>query len=226
MSGNGDQLVADYLRRLASAASGLPDDRRNELLEEISAHIAEARASADLGDAGIRDVLDRLGDPAAIVMAAGPVAASPGQRPASDRAGAFEIVAVLFLLVGGLVFPLVGWVVGVVLLWASSRWQTKDKVLGTLIWPGGLLAPLVVFFLASMPISAQVCTAGGSSNGQTFSNCTGPAIAPWFAITIFSGALAAAIAGPILMAIRLLRQARRAPVPAGDGGQPVTYAPA
>ena len=42
---NDDQLVADYLRRLTSAASALPADRRTELVEEITAHIAEARAA-------------------------------------------------------------------------------------------------------------------------------------------------------------------------------------
>lgn len=229
MSGDVDQLVADYLRRLASAASGLPEDRRSELLQEISVHIAEARASttdADLDEAGMRDVLDRLGDPVDIVLATG-VPDYSGSRPGSGRAGTFEIVAILFLLLGGLVFPLLGWIVGVVLVWSSSRWQTKDKVLGTLIWPGGLLAPLAVIFfaLAFATVPTQVCSASGR-HGQVYSTCTGPAIAPWLGITIVSLALIAAIAGPILMAIRLLRLARRGTVQAGDGRQPVTYAPA
>ena len=42
---NDDRLVADYLRRLTSAASALPADRRTELIEEITAHIAEARTA-------------------------------------------------------------------------------------------------------------------------------------------------------------------------------------
>jgi uncharacterized membrane protein len=48
VSDNVDQLAADYLRRLEVATSGLPADRRPELIEEIAAHIAEAQAMDDL----------------------------------------------------------------------------------------------------------------------------------------------------------------------------------
>ncbi len=68
-----DQLVADYLRRLTAAASALPADRRAELIEEITAHIAEARAagSTSPGDSpSVPDILERLGDPAQIAQAA------------------------------------------------------------------------------------------------------------------------------------------------------------
>lgn len=37
--------------------------------------------------------------------------------------------------------PLVGWVAGVVLLWASPRWRWGDKLVGAAVWPGGLLIP-------------------------------------------------------------------------------------
>ena len=65
-----DQLVADYLNRLAAAASRLPADRRAELFEEISLHIAEAR----------------------IVLAAG--AAAPTAGNAARTAGAAAPTAV------------------------------------------------------------------------------------------------------------------------------------
>jgi hypothetical protein len=68
-----DQLVADYLRRLTAAASALPADRRAELIEEITAHIAEARTAGSVGLDGppsVPDILKRLGDPAYIVQAA------------------------------------------------------------------------------------------------------------------------------------------------------------
>ncbi len=81
-----DQLVADYLRRLTAAASALPADRRAELTEEITAHIAEARAGgpADLGrPPSVPDILERLGDPAHIVQAA--AEPFPGGQPESGR---------------------------------------------------------------------------------------------------------------------------------------------
>ena len=77
-----DQLVADYLRRLTAAASALPVDRRAELIEEITAHIAEARTAGALGLDGPTSVpvlLERLGDPAHIVQAA--AEPFPGGQP-------------------------------------------------------------------------------------------------------------------------------------------------
>ncbi len=81
-----DQLVADYLRRLTTAASALPADRQAELIEEITAHITEARAAgpANLdGRPSVPDILERLGDPARIVQAA--AEPFPGGPPESRR---------------------------------------------------------------------------------------------------------------------------------------------
>ena len=52
-----DQLAADYLKRLRRAARTMPRARRRELLDEISAHIAEARAA---GGVPLQRVLDDL----------------------------------------------------------------------------------------------------------------------------------------------------------------------
>ncbi len=52
------------------------------------------------------------------------VAAAAGARPpVADpaRVGTMEIVTVILLLIGGIVIPVIGWVAGVVLLWASPR---------------------------------------------------------------------------------------------------------
>jgi hypothetical protein len=86
-----DQLVARYLQRLRSAASGLPADRRAELIEEITAHNAEARAAGPASPGGspsVPDILEQLGDPAQIAAAAadpslGDLPAGP--YPASGR---------------------------------------------------------------------------------------------------------------------------------------------
>src|SRR6266487_3085640 len=71
-----DQLVARYLARLQAALGDLPAARREELLEQVSEHIATARAElgAQAGEAEIRLLLERLGEPAVI-------AAEAGQRP-------------------------------------------------------------------------------------------------------------------------------------------------
>jgi hypothetical protein len=243
MSTDDDQLVEDYLRELHIVAQGLPADRRDELVEEITAHIAEARQS-DGSPLAVRNILDRLGDPADIVQAAadtppgspawsgapGSGAGHPAGQPAAQpgRAGALELAAVLFLLLGGIVIPVLGWFIGVVLLWMSPRWTAKDKLLGTLVWPGGLLAPalLVVAGAAAglLATSATICTSSdpvaaplGSSQGtvaQTATHCTtsgGIGLPPWLVITLGLILLILAVAGPIWTASRLLRRARQSP---------------
>jgi hypothetical protein len=52
--------------------------------------------------------------------------------------GAVSRWALVLLTLGSLV-SWVGWVGGVLLLWASDRWTRRDKLLGTLVLPGGLL---------------------------------------------------------------------------------------
>lgn len=230
MSANDDdRLVADYLQQLSTAASAMPANRRTELIDEIASHIAEARA-AEPGASGdslrVRNILERLGDPADIVRAAAEPAESGGSSGAGRDPGALEICAVLFLLIGGVVIPVLGWIVGVILLWISPRWRRREKLLGTLVWPGGLLAPVLVLLaggLALIPASETACTGGGTevsitTTGQRIvhhfpPSCTGTGagLPAWLGITIAVIVMAAAIAGPIFTAARLLRRVERPP---------------
>lgn len=88
-----DQLVADYLRQLTAAASTLPADRRADLIDEITAHITEARAAGSASPAGspsVPDILEQLGDPAQIARAAAEPAFGElpaGAQAASGRSG-------------------------------------------------------------------------------------------------------------------------------------------
>jgi len=207
MNSTDDRLVADYLNRLAAAATLLPSEGRDELIEAISAHIAEARAGQpDPGRAappGVAEVLDRLGSPEEIVRAAAgylgadrgvfaqaePAGAGPGATMPPRRApgpGAFAIATVLLLLLGGLLIG-VGWIAGAILLWTSPRWPTRDKLVATLVWPGGLAAVLALpRFGSSLP--------------------------PVLILAL----LLIGVVGPIAVAIRLLRHARRAPARPAD----------
>lgn len=216
-----DALVSDYLSRLEAAASGLPADRRAELIEEISAHIAEAMAQSSASIAGsgadLLDLLGRLGDPQDIARAAadapvlvpeqatmrhaglsasgtvlppvagpprasltaeadpataewdGPAIASTSMAgpagastagatagitsPGRTGLGALEVVAVVLSIGSVVVLPVlpalavVGWLVGIVLLWYSPRWQTSDKILGTLVWPVGIGLAILLRYL-------------------------------------------------------------------------------
>ena len=59
-----DELIDGYLARLRVAAMDLSPSVREELIEDMRAHIAEARAhEPEETDATILNILDRLGDP-------------------------------------------------------------------------------------------------------------------------------------------------------------------
>src|SRR5262245_2085154 len=190
MSTSADRLVDDYLDRLEGELVDFPSSRRRELVQEISEHIAEARAQLDPEtEAGVRNVLERMGDPADIaaeargpreeptVVTAPVTVAAPTPAAVQRRAGGVEIGALILLLFGGLILPVVGWFVGVVLLWVSSAWTVPQKLLGMLVVPGGLALPIGLSLIATsvqtcvqFPVAGApnpiACTRGGSG-GQT-----------------------------------------------------------
>jgi hypothetical protein len=131
-----DQLVDEYLRRLEAAAAHWQQSRRAELVAEIREHIdAALRQEEGFGEAAVRNVLERLGEPEEIVEAAEPPAA---EAPGGRRAGALEIIALLALLV-----PFIGWLVGIVLVFVSEAWARRDKVIGIALLLLVLLVPFV-----------------------------------------------------------------------------------
>jgi uncharacterized membrane protein len=182
MSTSADKLVDDYLDRLERELADFPPARRRELVQEISEHIAEARAGLEPeNEAEIRNLLDRMGDPADIAAEArGPVEEAPAATatPVSkSRSGALDVVALVLILLGGVVVPVIGWLVGVVLLWISSAWTARQKLLGTLVVPGGLALPASILLFATSSESAcyqqpvpgapdQMICSSGSTGGQ------------------------------------------------------------
>lgn len=208
-----DRLVDTYLTRLAHAARDLPPDRRAELLSEIREHIAASRAEETFADeASVRTMLDRLGDPVDIVAAA--VEDDPPGHPAyaggsrGQRLGiGLEVGAVVMLTAGSLI-PVIGWVVGVILLWSSSRWRRSEKVLGTLIVPGGPGLALILGPAAFMIAARGACSTPASTDpsGQTTAVevCTGFALPQVLGIVVVLFVLIA----PVVMAIVLLNRAR------------------
>jgi uncharacterized membrane protein len=169
MSNSTERLVDDYLDRLERELAGFPSARRRELVQEISEHIAEARAQLDPEtEAGVRNVLERMGDPADIAAEARSASEEP-QEPQQQRrpnGSGWDVAALILLLIGGVVLPGIGWVIGVVLLWISNTWTTSEKLVGTLVVPGGL-APAV--YLSLMVGYTETCS--GFDGGPV--TCTG-----------------------------------------------------
>jgi uncharacterized membrane protein len=152
MSTTPDKLIERYLKHLEVELDDLPRARRREIVDEIEGHIAEARAGLEHEtEADVRNILEGLGDPADIAEEArerfevGSPTAAQHFKP-----GWLEITALILLLIGGIVIPFFGWMIGVVLLWVSNAWNVRDKVIGTVFVPGGLaLSVFLLLYAAS-----------------------------------------------------------------------------
>lgn len=211
----------DYLRRLRQAGRHLPPDRLGDLLSEIEGYLSEAIPLGASDDEAL-EVLERLGPPGEIIDAEQPAA-----QPPADRRGLREWAAVILLPLGGFAFG-IGWLVGLIMLWSSRLWTTRDKLIGTLIIPGGLATGLFVFLvlnvalagtsakppLAPAPVrcrgfATQVNPSTGAVIRPGTVHCHPTTGGPSTATTVLYIALAVVLLiGPIVSAVYLARRAR------------------
>lgn len=147
-----------------------------------------------MDEAGIRNVLDQIGEPADIAAEA---RARFGVQPRGM--GTQEIVAVLMLSAGSLLIPLIGWLIGLALLWGSAAWTQRDKWVGTLLFPGGMLAALLL-------VGGGIGSYGCYGDGVT-EVCEGKPSDLMVGVYLLITALS--LLGPIFSAIHLSRRARR-----------------
>jgi hypothetical protein len=217
-----DDLVASYLDELTEALAGLPRARRSELLDDIADHIdallAEAAERGPVTREAVDAVLAEIGEPAAIARAAG------AETLPAQGATRWDKAIIAILLVGGIVLPVLGWLIGVVMLWISSAWRVKDKVIGTLLVPGGLLLPLVLVLVGGLGStgSTRSCSNSPTIVGTTVHghqtvvqgpgglHCTGGGTQVGVLI-VFLLILAFSVIGPFVGATWLARHARRSP---------------
>lgn len=153
-----DPRVVAYLGRLDEAAIGLAPERRAEL---VAAAGDEPRSNEPGGH-----------EPGPVPPGPAPLGPVP-LGPAVPRGlGGLEAAALVLLLLGGFLVA-IGWVVGVVLLWKSSRWSVGEKLLGTLVWPGGLATPVLFGGLVAFGAGGQTCVSSPASDGTVVEQCTG-----------------------------------------------------
>jgi len=200
-----DRLVDDYLRRLDSELRDLPRARRRELRQEIAEHIDEARDGlAAESEADVRNLLERLGEPAEIAAEA---RERLGVHP--RRAGFIEVAAIVLLPVGGVVIPVLGWIAGVILLWVSEAWTVRDKLIGTLVVPGGLLVPV---YLALAAGDSTSCSGSFDAAGRVISrSCSDGGSGLWHALAGIG--IVALVLAPLITAVYLGRRMRRPAAP-------------
>ena len=196
-----NRLVDDYIDGLARAAQSLPAERREELLADVRSHVAESGATTE---AEVRNVLERLGSAEEILAEYEDAPATP---PRVEPRLRFQEYAVLVLLpLGGFLF-IVGWLVGVALLWTSDRWRTGEKLLGTLFPPFGYLSFAILGLLPGqtcMEVSSPTRVGGPnpSAEPKVVESCTGFALPIWLGIPLFALLLIAPIATVAVLASR------------------------
>ena len=146
-----DDTVAGYLSRLEVALRSVPSALRQPILEEVAEHISKGRADLDPEDeVGLRIFLDQVGDPERIAAEA-----AADLPPTAVRKS--DALVPWLLLVGGFVF-VIGWFVGLGMLWMSDTWGRRDKLLGTFVLPGGLVSLGV---LLTRPMGSETCASSG-----------------------------------------------------------------
>ncbi|MFG2940079.1 hypothetical protein [Streptomyces sp. NPDC048282] len=102
----------------------------------------------------------------------------PYIRPVSDalsrtRWQQWEPLAIILLVEAGAFLFAVGWLTGVLMLWTSRQWRTRDKLVGTLFVPGGF-APVAVF-----TFWAKRCTTAVGVGGIAEERCGHISTIPW-----------------------------------------------
>ena len=156
-----DQLIDQYVTRLEAALSSVAPARRSELVADVRKHIAEARSElAGETDADVLNILDRLGDPAE--MAAAEMERTEPAAPGRKESRVLEIASIVLLLLF--------WPVGVILLWLSKTWTTRDKLIGTLVPPGGYLGALLLGAVLAYGAFSPMCRTITDSAGHVLSS--------------------------------------------------------
>lgn len=133
-------IIDGYLARLSLSLAEADPLRRRELMEDVRAHIAEARASlvAETDDE-VFGICERLGEPAELAREIGaPAPGGPAQLPYGWT----------WLEVAGIVLTVMAWPVGAILVLLSRVWTRREKLVATAIG--------AVTFAMGFPLSAPI----------------------------------------------------------------------
>ena len=174
-----DQIVNDYFEQLRKALLPMPRLRRDQLLEELRAHVAAARdgAPAD-SEAVAREVLERLGDPEDI-------AAEALSAPHARRKGWTVFVPRWSVLAGGaLVVLIVALVLSLVLPGSTPTSSSDPGHSAPVVAVGGFPTGIAVdsghqtVYVAAGETNNVSMFAEASCNATTTTGCADPRSVP------------------------------------------------
>jgi hypothetical protein len=106
----------------------------------------------------------------------------------------------------GSLLPVVGWVYGVGTLWTSRRFARRDKIVGSLLFPGGWFGAAIAVWLIARQSDGYcyetMVWAQGSTEFVTESGCVAPVLPAFVGIPLTVGVLVAAALGPVYLRVR------------------------
>jgi uncharacterized membrane protein len=196
--GSPEQIVAAArIELVASGTAPIEPARLPGTPTPVTAHPISAPPRAPSGQSAPRDAIT------VFLVLLGPLLALVVVRPLT--AVTETVVMTVFVLVLALAIALAG----TVLLWTATIWTTNEKLLGTLVWPGGLLAPLALGLLPG-----QVCETIAENGQEAVTTCTGFSLPMPFGLLL----LVMLVGAPIAVAVMLLKRAGRRRSSASDEG--------
>ena len=146
----GTHAIDSYMGRVDAAARSLPPDRRVELLDQLREHLDAVSHAPGATEASVLAAIDRLGDPTEIVASERATPAQPVVTVEAPRRvwGPLEIIAVILLIVGPFIAPVVGPLAGLVCAWISPAWTRREKWVATILASGSIVL-VILFVLAA-----------------------------------------------------------------------------
>ena len=177
--------VRSYLAAIQARLAQLPAEQSEEILFGVREHIAEA---LERGGQSTAEILAGLGSPDDIAAglagsdmdgsgahdfakpfpsAQFPPGAPQKQLPAHRyQSSTLWVVATAILLPFGAFLAGIGWLFGVGGLWMGTRWKTWEKVVGTVVLPGGLFGSMYL-------LVTGVWESSGSASGVSVTSTDG-----------------------------------------------------
>lgn len=149
------EVAREIINGVAEELSGLDATAASERIELLGDPVfiaAEARAEAG---AGAAPVPSESGFAASGSAASGP-AASGSATPGGPRW--YTVLASLLVALGGVLIPVLGWVMGLAMVWLSKTWHRWEK------WVATLLPPVVAAF-AIAPGLVSSAVSGAQAEG-------------------------------------------------------------
>jgi hypothetical protein len=166
---HGDVIVLDYLAALWAESDDLSPELRDELMSTVADYIAMRRTSTSDPLADPEQIVGRLGPPEVLVAAVRrgrmpmhlrlpvpPRTASmaPAVVPATVAGpSAADSTAIVLLMAGSFVMPVVSPLAGLVLVSSSQRWSREHKAAAWVLAVGGTAAALFVMVLLAAATS-------------------------------------------------------------------------